>query len=172
MDFRERIQRDPNPLQKLVNAIPGFSGYVDREQRRGADKMLREFLADEIDEAVERLERVASDWSDAGRIDMMDDLERVAGRLRRAGDNLRYADYGYSGFFDLVRINEEDLHRFYEYDLSLRSFIGDIQDDVDELADAQDEDESADMLAALDEDIDALAEMIDERENVATDLVP
>jgi hypothetical protein len=133
--------------------------------------MLREFLADELDDATERLERVATAWAQSGRIDALDDLEQIAGRLRRAGDNLRYADYGYSGFFDLVKINEEDLHRFYEYDLSLRSFIADIRDSIDELADAED-DEMEVALADLDEAVDALGDMIDERENVATDLVP
>jgi len=171
MDFRERIERDPNPLQKLVELIPGFTGYLEREQRRDADKLLREFLADEIDGASESLERVATKWSKAGEIDYLDDLEAIAGRLRRAADNLRYADYGYAGFFDLVKIQEEDLHRFYEYDLSLRSFIADIKEDLEALAKASD-DAVEDAMVALDESIDALAEMIDERESVATDLAP
>lgn len=171
MDLTDRIQRDPNPLQKLTKAIPGFAGYMEREQRRGADKLLREFLADEIDDITERIERIASDWASEGELDYLDDLEEVSGRLNRAADNLRYADYGYSGFFDLVKINEDDLHRFYEYDLSLRSFIADIRDDVDALADATD-DEIEDALSDLDMDIDDLNDMIDEREAVATDLVP
>jgi ElaB/YqjD/DUF883 family membrane-anchored ribosome-binding protein len=171
MDLTDRIQRDPNPLQKLTSSIPGFSGYMEREQRRGADKLLREYLADDIDSIIERIERIASSWADDGELDYLDDLEQISGRLNRAADNLRYADYGYSGFFDLVKIDEEDLHRFYEYDLSLRSFIADISDDVDELADATD-DEIEEALADLDADIDDLNEMIDEREAVATDLVP
>ncbi len=171
MDFRERIHRDPNPLEKLVRAIPGFSGYIEREQRRGADKLLREFLADEVGGAVEKLERVATRWSKAGDIDHLDDVEQVAGRLRRAGDNLRYADYGYSGFFDLVTINEDDLHRFYEYDLSLRGFIADIGDKIDALGDAAG-DRIEPAINDLDEAIDALAEMIAARESVASDLVP
>jgi len=171
MDLTDRIQRDPNPLQKLTQSIPGFSGYLEREQRRGADKLLREFLAEEIDGIIERLERIATDWANEGELDYLDDLEQTSGRLNRAADNLRYADYGYSGFFDLVKIDEEDLHRFYEYDLSLRSFIADISDDVDDLADATD-DEIEESLDDLDSDIDDLNEMIEEREAVATDLVP
>lgn len=171
MDLTDRIKRDPNPLQKLTKSIPGFSGYMEREQRRGADKLLREFLSDEIDDIIERVERIASDWADEGDLDWVNDLERLSGRLNRAADDLRYADYGYSGFFDLVKIDEEDLHRFYEYDLSLRSFIADISDDVDALADAQD-DEVEEALDELSADIDDLNEMIGEREAVATDLAP
>lgn len=171
MDLTDRIQRDPNPLQNLMKSIPGFTGYMEREQRRGADKLLREFLADEIDGIIERMERIATDSSNTGQLEYIDDLEQIRGRLNRAGDNLRYADYGYSGFFDLVKIEAEDLHRFYEYDLSLRSFIADVGEDVDELADAA-EDEIEDSLTDLDEDVDDLNEMIEEREAVATDLVP
>lgn len=171
MDFRERIERDPNPLQKLITAIPGFPGYFAREQRRDADKLLREFLADEIDAAGEAMERIATRWSKVGEIDYLDDLEAIAGRLRRAADNLRYADYGYAGFFDLVKINEEDLHRFYEYDLSLRGFIADIKGDIEALAEACHETIEKAMIS-LDESIDALADMIDERESVATDIAP
>ncbi|MGI5817225.1 MAG: hypothetical protein ACOX9R_03890 [Armatimonadota bacterium] len=171
MDLNERIQRDPKPLQSLMNVIPGFAGYSEREERRGADKLLRDFLADEIDGIVERIERIATTWSKAGALEYIDDLEQTSGRLNRAADKLRYADYGYSGFFDLVKINEEDLHRFYEYDLSLRSFIADVSDDVDVLADAE-VDEVEDALADLDESIDELNDMIEDREAVATDLVP
>jgi len=171
MDLTDRVQRDPNALQNLMKSIPGFSGYLEREQRRGADKLLREFLAEEIGGIVERVERVAGNWADEGELDWLDDLERLSGRLNRAADNLRYADYGYSGFFDLVKIDEGDLHRFYEYDLSLRGFIADISDDVEALADAED-DEIEDALADLEADIDDLNEMIEEREAVASDLVP
>lgn len=171
MDFRERIKRDPNGLQKLAEAIPGFSGYQEREQRRGADKLLREHLAGEIDALSERIERIATRWARAGNTGHLADLEAIAGRLRRGADRLRYASYGYSGFFDLVKIDEEDLQRFYEYDLSLRGFIADIRESIDELTEAQ-EDEIVVALDALDEAIDALAEMIDQRENVATDLAP
>lgn len=171
MDLTDRIQRDPNPLQKLIEVIPGFSGYMEREERRGADKLLREFLADEIDDAGQAIERIATKWSKAGELDYLDDLEEIAGRLRRAGDDLRFADYGYSGFFDLVKIDADDLNRFYQYDLSLRSFIADIGDDVEALTEAAD-DEIEDALADLDEDIDELNEMIEDRESVATDLVP
>ena len=171
MDFRDRIKRDPNGLEKLAEAIPGFSGYLEREQRRGADKLLREYLAEEIDGLGERLERIATRWARAGQTGNLAHLEEISGRLGRAADRLRYADYGYSGFFDLVKIDEEDLQRFYEYDLSLQAFIADIGEAIDELVKAE-EDEVIVAIEELDDSIDALAEMIDQRETVATDLAP
>ncbi len=169
MDFHDRIQADENALQKLVRQIPGFEGYFRQENRRTADKLLRQHLCAELDRTVEELEKVAGKWSRAARLDELDDLERVAGRLRRAGDKLRYADYGYTGFFDAVKIGEDDLQRFYEYDLSLRQFIADVAERVRALEKAEKADEA---LADLDEAIEALADMIEERERVAAELVP
>jgi phage tail tape-measure protein len=169
MDFHDRIKADEGALEKLMRGLPGFAGFMDQENRRDADKLLREHLCAELDGTVEALERVASGWSRAGQLDLLDDLERVAGRLRRAGDKLRFADYGYTGFFDAVKIDEDDLQRFYEYDLSLREFIGEVNEQVAALAEA---DEAEDALANLDEAIEALADMIGERERVAAELVP
>lgn len=169
MDFHDRIEADENALQKLVKQIPGFDGYFKQENRRAADKLLRDHLCAELDETVEELEKVAGAWSRAAQLDDLDDLERVAGRLRRAGDKLRYADYGYTGFFDAVKIGEDDLQRFYEYDLSLRQFIADVAERVQALADAEAVGEE---FEDLEEAVEALADMIEERERVAAELAP
>ncbi len=171
MDFRERIESDENALQKIVSALPGFEGYFERENRRAADKMLREYLCGQLDAATEDLEKVSAKWSRAGELDDVADLERVAGLLRRAGDRLRFADYGYTGFFDAAKIGEDELQRFYEYDLSLRDFIADIKDEIGKLAAAGAEEVPV-RIADLEEAIEALSEMIDERENVAAALTP
>jgi len=171
MDFRERIEEDENALQEIVSGLPGFEGYFEREKRRAADKMLREHLCGQADEATEDLERVSARWSRAGELDYVADLERVAGLLRRAGDRLRFADYGYTGFFDAVKIGEDELQRFYEYDLSLRGFIADIKEEIGKLAAAGAEEVPV-RIADLEEAMEALSEMIDERENVAASLTP
>ena len=56
----------------------------------------------------------------------VDDLERAAIKLRTFIDRVRTASYGYSGFFDSIKINEEELARVYEYDSALL----DLEDDV------------------------------------------
>lgn len=169
MDFYDRIQADENALQKLISQIPGFDGYLAQEKRRTADKLLREFLCAQLDRIIEQLEQVAGTWSRAGQLDDLDDLERVAGKLRRATDKLRFADYGYTGFFDAVKIDQDDLQRFYQYDLSLRQFIAEVGERVQALRQATNHQEA---LVALDEALQALAEMIEERERVAAELVP
>ena len=52
-DLFGKIQEGRNFLEELVGKIPGFSGYQERSNRREADKLLREAIA----------ERYGTQWS-------------------------------------------------------------------------------------------------------------
>ena len=51
-------------------------------------------------------------------IALMDDMEQAAIQLRTFTDKIRTATYGYSGFFDAVKINETELSQLYQFDLA------------------------------------------------------
>ena len=42
----EKVSSDMDPFKKILDKIPGFSGYVERQKRRDSDKLLRETIAD------------------------------------------------------------------------------------------------------------------------------
>ncbi len=44
-DYYGRISADQDPFTRLLLYIPGFSGYLEREKRRAADKLLRDTVA-------------------------------------------------------------------------------------------------------------------------------
>jgi hypothetical protein len=95
----------------------------------------------------------------------------VSKRLEKATDLLRFAEGGYSGWFAAVKINADDLDRLYDYDVSLKQFIADLDAAVGELSGTGDEQ----LGPALDKVSAALGElehMIANREQVATQLVP
>jgi len=48
-------------------------------------------------------------------------IERMATKLERAEDELRFAPSGYAGWFDREGITLDDLEKLYEYDLGLLS---------------------------------------------------
>jgi len=45
-------------------------------------------------------------------------LEQAAIQLRTFADKIRTATYGYAGFFDAVKIKEEELAQLYQFDLA------------------------------------------------------
>lgn len=118
-DFFDRVTNDQDIFKKLLEKIPGFDGYIERHNRRMSDKLLREKVADEFELMWQRLSALQVDLIDQGDLLLIDDLESAAIKIRQFIDRIRTASYGYSGFFDSVKINKEDLARVYQYDLEL-----------------------------------------------------
>ena len=54
-DLYDKIKDSQGLLGKIAGMIPGFSGYMARETRREADKMLRETVANRYSEQLNRI---------------------------------------------------------------------------------------------------------------------
>jgi hypothetical protein len=115
-DFFGRVTGDQDPIKKLASHIPGFSGYIERENRRAADKLLRDTVARRFEELYKRLSALQADLISQGGIEFVDDLEKAALKIRTFADKIRNSTYGYSGFFDAVKINEAELAKIYAFD--------------------------------------------------------
>jgi hypothetical protein len=105
-----------DPFSKLVSNIPGFGGYMERQSRRDADRLLRETVARRFEEQWQRISQLQSDLVSNGMIAYVDDMEKAALKLRTFIDKLSRAPRGYSGLFDAVKINEKELEAIYQFD--------------------------------------------------------
>jgi hypothetical protein len=106
-------------MERLADRVPGYRGYADKEHRRDTDKLEREHLADRVRAVKTPLGDVVRDLSGAGRLFEVGPVERVIKKLDRVENRIRYASYGYSGFFDAVKVQEAELDSIYRFDLSL-----------------------------------------------------
>jgi len=130
-DLFERVTGDQDIFKKLLSKIPGFSGYIERSNRRQADQILRQAVAQRYEDQWQRISGLQRDLISTGGIAYVDDMEAAAIKLRQFIDRVRTASYGYSGFFDAVKINEEELAQVYQYDLALLDAADEIKNAVD-----------------------------------------
>jgi hypothetical protein len=130
-DFFGRVTGDQDPFKKLASYIPGFKGYIERENRRAADKILRDTVARRFEEQYKRLSALQSDIISQGNIEFIDDLEKAALLIRTFTDKIRNATYGYSGLLDAVKINEEELSKIYNYDAAFFDTADQIKNALD-----------------------------------------
>lgn len=117
-DLFDKVTGQMDFVKKLASRIPGFSGYVERQNRRAADKLLRESVADRFEELWKRTSNIQTDMVNEGMIELIDDMEQAAIQLRTFADKIRTATYGYAGFFDAVKIKEDELAQLYQFDLA------------------------------------------------------
>ena len=52
-DLFDKVSGQMDFVKQLASKIPGFSGYVERQNRRAADKLLRETVADALRRALD-----------------------------------------------------------------------------------------------------------------------
>ena len=118
-------------LGKIRKTLSGFIGYLDRENRREADKLLRATIASRYEQQWGRISTIQRQMIEAGNLEQVDQLEAAAIKLRTFIDRVKSASYGYAGFFDAVRVNETELQKIYSYDLQLLEDVNSISSAVD-----------------------------------------
>jgi hypothetical protein len=113
------VSEDKDPFKKILSKIPGFGGYIERQARRDADKLLRETIFSRFRELEGRVSALQREFIANGEIQYVDDLEASAIKLRTFADRVRTATRGYSSLFEAVKINQDELAKLYEYDAAL-----------------------------------------------------
>ena len=126
-----KISSEMDPFKQILSKIPGFSGYMERQNRRDSDKLLRDTVAERYEEQWQRISALQRDFISQGEIAYVDDLEAAAIKLRAFIDRVRRASRGYSGLFDAVKINETELAQLYQYDATLLNQVDEISRAID-----------------------------------------
>lgn len=132
-DLFDRITENQGAVKKLISKIPGFDGYIERQNRRASDKLVREAIADRFETLWARISGIQTELVSTGGLEFIDDVERAAVKIRQFIDRIRHASYGYAPFFDAIKVREEELSRVYEYDLFLLNAADEIERAVDNL---------------------------------------
>ncbi len=132
-DFFQKVTSMQDPFKKLASYIPGFGGYIERQTRRDADKLLRETVGRRFEEQWKRVSALQTDLVSDGKIAYVDDVEKAALKLRTFIDKINTAPRGYSGLFDAVKINEKELTAIYQFDAAFFDLADQVSHAVDNL---------------------------------------
>ena len=125
----EKVKGEMRLSERILAELPGFRGYKEKEIRRESDKIIRNHLYRKLNQAKEELRRVFQKLSDYRRYEFLTDMDRLMARLDRIAEKINHASYGYTGFFDAVKVEEPDLDRMIKFDAELL-------DDVEEIVKA------------------------------------
>jgi phage shock protein A len=142
-----------NFVETILRHVPGFRGYLEKEYRRDSDALQRKYLADRLQRAKQGLDDLGRTLVDAGQIDLLPQIDRVRSRLEKLIWRIRSAMQGYSGLFDLVRIDEHLLDHVYQHDMDLMQAVDTLGKAIEQLAGQKDQVATAlpDVLRQIDE---------------------
>jgi len=134
-DIRDQVADDQGIIKKIQMHVPGYKGYREREDLRIADSLLRNQLANEMDNVVESVKRSRDELTKNMEMELMTDVGELVNYLDAITNKIRHAQQGYSGFSADVRIEQEELNRLYEWDLSLLELIAELKERTTTLED-------------------------------------
>lgn len=133
-ELYEQIISQRGSLENLMNRLPGFKGYHEKEARRTADRLLREHLAKEVDKHIKRFNKLQKDLLDGGKgLKFMSRTREVKTQMQAYHDRVITAAPKYSGMFEQIKITEEILDKLYSFDEAQFRFLLQFDTTLDDL---------------------------------------
>ena len=117
--------------ERIAAFIPGFRGYKEKELRRESDRLIRNHLYLKLSTAKTDLREISQKLADRRYFDVLPDVDRLLAKMDRVVEKVNHASYGYSGFFDAVKIREENLDRMIDFDNQLLDGINALASEID-----------------------------------------
>jgi len=130
-DFYSEAKSQMRLSERILAFIPGFRGYKEKELRRESDKLIRNHLYLKLSTAKSGLKAIFQKLADRRYFDVMTDMDRLTAKMDRVVEKVNHASYGYTGFFDLVKVKEDALDRMIDFDNKLIDGVNSFAADVD-----------------------------------------
>ncbi|MFN8593985.1 MAG: hypothetical protein U0031_21230 [Thermomicrobiales bacterium] len=119
--------------RELLDRIPGYRGYRLKEDRRDADRRVREAVADAFAVELQRVERIARTLATARRLGEISTVERASQAIRRYIDRVRASPSGYGGLYGDRDIDGVVLDQLRLFDESLVLGADELRPAIDRL---------------------------------------
>lgn len=155
-------------FESMVRIFPGIPSYLEREGLRAQDKVIRTQLASRITEQVKRVGEITTELTNRTILKPLANLERLARKLMRLADTIRFASYGYGGLFAAIPVDEQKLAELYAYDLSLHQEVEELAVAVSTLRQRQDDEWEKPSLDDIQQLVNRLEERITNRQTIFT----
>ena len=128
-DVYEKAKDEMRLPERIAAELPGFRGYKEKELRRESDKLIRNDLYGKLLKARSDLKEVFEQLAQQRRLEVLTDMDMLVTRYDRVAEKINHASYGYAGFFNVLKVDEEKLDKMITFDTQL---ITQVQAIVDE----------------------------------------
>ncbi len=117
--------------ERIAAFIPGFRGYKEKELRRESDRLIRDHLYQKLSIEKTDLREISQKLADRRYFDVLTDMDRLLAKMDRVVEKVNHASYGYSGFFDAVKVKEDSLDRMIDFDNKLMDGVTVLTTEID-----------------------------------------
>jgi hypothetical protein len=167
----EQVKSKESFLERIARFIPGYDGYVNRDNSRELDMLVRNTLAQHLDSNKTKLKNTVANLNALGKLFEAGGLDKIDKKLENAIAKFKSAARGYSGAFDVVKIKEDKLNQLYAFDENLFDEVNDISSLFTEMENnSKSNVDTKPAQSQLSNKLDNLLKQFDERENLLRNL--
>ena len=130
-DELSKVQGQMSLPEKIAAFVPGFRGYKEKELRRESDRLIRNHLYLKLSLEKTDLREIEQKLADRRYFDVLTDMDRLLAKMDRVVEKVNHASYGYSGFFDAVKVREDNLDHMIDFDNKLLDGINALAAEID-----------------------------------------
>lgn len=165
-DLRDNVKGGRSFLEKIGKIIPGYSGYKEKLERQEADKLIRDYVVKQLDVQNGLIKDLVDEMTRAMKIKQLDLADRSLKKLEKVRDRIKFADHGYTGWFEPVDIDKNVLDKMYEFDAALVDAAAQLNAEITKArAAVADDDQLKAALNGLYTLIDGIDQGYNQREN-------
>lgn len=154
-------------LKSVAKLIPGVTGYMNRDELRETDKVVRGHVVKSLEAVKGRVDGVKRMLVDERKIMILGNLDRVTSRIDRVRNRVSTAAYGDKSFFSEFKVDEPVLEKLIEFDRSMGEKVLSLADHAAALEKAG-VDEAAIKTAsgAMEKSVQELDELFSSRDSI------
>jgi len=115
-DLQAEVREQKSQLEKIMKYIPLYHGYKEKELRRESDRLLRNHIFEILSDAKKNLKKSQNEFLENDQIGTAKNLDKVISYFDTVSQKINHAEAGYSGFWDAIKIKENDLEKLYQID--------------------------------------------------------
>ena len=115
-DIREQVDANRGISKRLELLVPGLRTYRKLEDIRVSDELLRNQVADKLDQARSNLEALRKQMAASGDFTNLTPVGSLISQFQQFSGEVRHSAQGYSGFAASIQMDEDKLNHLYNYD--------------------------------------------------------
>ncbi|MEL6273254.1 MAG: hypothetical protein AAFR22_25840, partial [Chloroflexota bacterium] len=132
----DQIVDNRGKMRDWMDKIPGLRGYMDKGDRRTADRMLRDYIAGELEKRLARFSGIEKQILKSGGLSMMSSTREAKEKFQTYISKVKAAAPGYSGLFAKINVDEEAMDRIYAFDEAQVRYMAQFDEALDTLENA------------------------------------
>ncbi|MCX7679520.1 MAG: hypothetical protein N2316_09905 [Spirochaetes bacterium] len=155
-NLKKRIGESRDLVDKVIDKLPGYTGYVEKGELYEADRVVRSFVASKLLDCKKYIDEIIRSETKKNSLQHLADLESIHTLLEKAHKKCAYAEFGRSASSSKINPTTEEMTRLIEFDWRMIAKADELEAELAKLSGVQGD---------LSSEIDRIRKIISDFEN-------